>query len=72
MILVIKALKELLQKWYDIKDLKELQFFLGIRVVHDQVNQKIIIVQDAYIIKILKSFKLTKINPKATPIATGL
>ena len=37
-ILVIKTLKELLRKRYNIKDLGELRFFLGIRVVRDQVN----------------------------------
>ena len=72
MILVIKALKELLQKQYNIKDLKELRYFLGIHVVHNQVNQKIAIMQDAYMARILKSFKLTRINPKATLIATSL
>jgi hypothetical protein len=37
-ILVIKALKELLWKRYNIKDLGELRFFLRIRVVHNQIN----------------------------------
>jgi len=37
-ILVIKALKELLRKRYKIKDLKELQFFLGIYIVRNRVN----------------------------------
>jgi len=37
-ILVIKALKEFLRKQYKIKDLGELQFFLGICVVRDRVN----------------------------------
>ena len=70
--MVIEALKELLRKQYDIKDLGELRYFLGIRVVRDRVNRKIAIVQDAYTARILESFKLTKINPKATPMATGL
>ena len=38
MILVIEALKELLQKQYNIKDLGELRFFLRIYIVCDQVN----------------------------------
>ena len=70
--MVIKALKELLRKQYNIKDLGELRFFLGICVVRDRVNQKIAIVQDAYMTRILEAFKLTRINPKATPMATGL
>ena len=38
MILVIEAFKELLRKQYDIKDLRELRYFLGIHVVYNQVN----------------------------------
>ena len=34
-ILVIKTLKELLRKRYNIKDLGELRFFLGIYIVHN-------------------------------------
>ena len=70
--MVIKTLKELLRKRYNIKDLGELRFFLGIRIVRNRVNQKIAIMQDAYMARILESFKLTGINPKATPMATGL
>ena len=43
-ILVNKTLKELLWKRYNIKDLGELRFFLGIYIVRDQVNQKIAII----------------------------
>ena len=34
-ILIIKALKELLWKQYNIKNLKELCFFLGIYIIYD-------------------------------------
>ena len=34
-ILVIETLKELLRKRYNIKDLGELRFFLGIYIVHN-------------------------------------
>ena len=52
---------------YDFKDLKDLKWFLGIRVIRDRQNRKLWLCQDAYIERIASRFHL---NPgkSATPM----
>jgi hypothetical protein len=52
------------------RDLGELSWFLGIRVIRDRVQKKLWLCQDSYIRKIATTFHLTDRKPPATPLAT--
>ena len=65
------CVKEQLRKQFEIKDLGELEYFLGIRVIRDRVNRRIHINQSGYINSVLERFGMLDSNPVANPIATG-
>ena len=54
---------------YKFKDLGDLKWFLGVRVVRDRPNRKLWLCQDAYIDKIASKFKLTHGHNWPTPMA---
>ena len=54
---------------YNFKDLQDLKWFLGIRVIRDRQNRKLWLCQDAYIAKIASRFHLTP-GKWATPMTT--
>jgi hypothetical protein len=54
---------------YEMRDLGELSWFLGIRVIRDRVQRKLWLCQDSYIRKIATTFHLTDRKPPATPLA---
>jgi len=55
---------------YEMRDIGELKWFLGIRVIRDRVQRKIWLCQDSYIDKIAHSFNLTDGKAPPTPMAT--
>ena len=55
---------------YEMRDLGELSWFLGIRVIRDRVQRKLRLCQDSYIRKIAITFYLTDRKPPAIPLAT--
>jgi hypothetical protein len=65
--------KQALLKTYDFKDLGELKWFLGIRILRDRTpeNQCLWLCQDSYIEKIAKSFNLLDTTPEyKSPLTT--
>ena len=54
---------------YEMRDMGELKWFLGIRVVRDRSQRKLWLCQDSYIQKIIAKFGLEKSSAK-TPMAT--
>jgi len=48
---------------YEMRDLGELSWFLGIRVIRDRSQKKLWLCQDSYIKKIAATFHLT-VGPK--------
>jgi hypothetical protein len=50
------------------RDLGELSWFLGIRIIRDRPHRKLWLCQDAYIKKIANTFHLTDRKPPATPL----
>jgi hypothetical protein len=52
------------------RDLRELSWFLGIRVIRDRRQKKLWLCQDSYIRKIANTFHLIDRKPPATPLAT--
>src|SRR5438034_11070393 len=50
------------------RDLGQLTWFLGIRILRDRAKRKIWLCQDAYIEKLAKSFHLEYAQPAHTPL----
>src|SRR5260221_10834699 len=57
---------------YEMRDLGEAHWFLTMEITHDQVAQTISIDQCQYIGKILRHFRLDKVQPVSTPMAANL
>jgi len=53
---------------YKMRDIGELKWFLGVRVVRDRIRRRIWLCQDAYIAKIAAKFRLTNQSLIRTPI----
>src|SRR5579871_6333150 len=69
---IINDLKSKLNKAFEIKDLKDLTYFLGIQVRRNRQIRTIYLDQTQYILKILKRFKLQDSKPTRTPLETGI
>ena len=69
--LEFKVFKQALLRAYDFKDLGELKWFLGIRILRDRTpgQERLWLCQDSYIEKVAKSFKLTDSAQFKTPLA---
>ena len=70
----IKALentKQLLHDEFEMKDLGELKYFLGICVERNRMEQSIHINQQGYINQVLERFNMQDSKSVSTPIATG-
>jgi Reverse transcriptase (RNA-dependent DNA polymerase) len=68
----INEIKGLLSKEFEMKDMGELGYFLGIQVHYDQVAGTIHISQAAYIDKVIHEFEIKDSKPIMIPIATGI
>jgi hypothetical protein len=66
----LRQLRAALIQKYEMRDLGELSWFLGIRVIRDRPKRKLWLCQDSYIKKIIATFHLTNRKPPATPMAT--
>ena len=62
-------LKWSLQQRFEIRDLGDLQWFLGVQVLCDLDTRKLWLCQDSYIEKIAVSFNLQQRKPDATPMS---
>src|SRR5579871_2843375 len=69
---IINNLKSKLNKAFEIKDLKDLTYFLRIQVRRNRQIRTIHLDQTQYILKILKRFKLQDSKPTRTPLETGI
>jgi Reverse transcriptase (RNA-dependent DNA polymerase)/gag-polypeptide of LTR copia-type/Pol polyprotein, beta-barrel domain/GAG-pre-integrase domain/Integrase core domain len=67
----INRLKKDLGKEFNMKDLGELKYFLGIQVYRDRASQQIHINQSGYTAMLIKRFNMENSNPVSTPLATG-
>src|ERR1700761_2578757 len=67
----IKSIKESLSSCYGMLDLGEIQFYLGMQIVHDQQNKWIEIDQSGYITDIFKWFDMVDSKPHSTPLPSG-
>jgi hypothetical protein len=55
----LTKLKSALQNAFEIKDLGPCYYFIGVRIVRNRENRTISLVQDAYVNKVLKRFKIS-------------
>ena len=62
--------KEAFGRKYQMRDMGELKWFLGIRVERDQERRKLWLCQDSYIEKIAHRFHLEDRKPPNTPMST--
>src|SRR5579871_5000736 len=69
---IINDLKSRLNKAFEMKDLKDLTYFLGIQVRRNRQIRTIHLDQTQYILKILKRFKLQDSKPTGTPLETRI
>src|SRR4030095_2212749 len=67
----INKIKAQLKEELEMKDLGELEYFLGIQVHRDRKNRQLSISQTSYLNSILERFEMTNSKPVSTPIATG-
>ena len=68
----ITNLKFQLQSEFEMKDLGECNYFLGIQIVRDRKNRQIHLSQSAYIDKVLATFQMEKAISKSTPMELGI
>ena len=62
--------KKSLLESFDIEDLGELKWFIGVRVIRDRPQGKLWLCQDSYIEKITNRFNLQTLKPPRTPMVT--
>jgi hypothetical protein len=68
----MSAFKSDLSAIWEIKDLGEAKFCVGIALERDLINSYIYLSQTALINKILEQFNMTNCNPVSTPMEAGL
>ena len=64
------AFKQQLTERYEMRDLGDLSWFLGIRVLRDRPNRKLWLCQDSYFEKVATTYGLTDRPTVLTPLAT--
>ena len=64
----INTLKAALMSCYEMRDLGDLDWFLGIRVIWDRPARRLWLSQDAYIDKLITKFHLESHRPVFTPL----
>ena len=66
----INKVKSLLSSRFEVKDLHDLQYFLGIKVIQTPVG--ILISQRHYVLNLLYKFRMTECKPVSTPLDRNL
>ena len=61
-----------MQAQFEIKDIGDLKFCLGIRIEHDEETGNVTLSQPAYIEELLEKVNLTSVRTKPTPFPPGL
>lgn len=56
---------------FDVKDMGELHFFVGVKIIQDQEAESMWIGQPAYTENILQKFGMESAKPVGTPVDTG-
>ena len=64
--------KEDLAKQFQVKDMGELQYFLGVKIIQNQKSGEVWIGQPAYTRSILQRFGMEKAKTVSTPVDTSI
>ena len=67
----LKKLKQQLSEAFDIKDLGQCQYFLGVRFIQDRQRHQVTLCQDAYIHKTLDQFSILECRAVSIPHDLG-
>ena len=68
---MVKSVKNLLAKKFDMKDLRPANFILGMQITRDREKRKLWLGQEKYIKEILKKFNMMDCKPVGTPMSSG-
>jgi len=67
----VRQFKENFGKIFKIKDLGDVAYFLGVRILRDRPSRRITLMQDAFANRILEAKHLENVKPAKTPLAQG-
>jgi hypothetical protein len=67
----LKTLKQQLSEAFDMKDLGQYQYFLGVRIIWDRQNRQVTLCQDAYVRKTLDQFGILECRAVLMPLDPG-
>ena len=67
----LKKLKQQLSKAFDMKDLGQCQYFLGVRFIWDKQRHQVTLYQDVYVYKTLDQFGMLECRAVSTPLDPG-
>ena len=65
---VVESVSQALASQFEVKELGDVAFYLGCRIIRDWQNRTIYMVQDGYIKRLAERFKLEGSIPVATPL----
>jgi hypothetical protein len=68
----LTQIKDWLSSQFEMKDLGEAEFVLGVRIIRDRAKRQLALSQQSYIEKILKHFQMENCKPEVNPSAKGL
>nr|GEW28916.1 retrotransposon protein, putative, Ty1-copia subclass [Tanacetum cinerariifolium] len=69
---MLQEVKSWLSKCYYMKDLGEVAYILGIKIIHDRYKRLIALIRRAYLEKILKKFRIKNSKKGYTPMMENL
>ena len=69
---VLNELKLCLSSTFEMKDLSEVHWFLGLEIMCDHPHRTIMLSQERYTLDILGHFNMLDSHPISTPMATGI
>ena len=67
----IQLIKKQLANSFELTDLGEISYYLGLRITRDRTNRTISLDQEKYIQDILSRFQMSSCTPANTPFASG-
>ena len=70
-IVLLAETKQMLCNHFDMKDLGEASFVLGIKIVRDKTNHVLQLSQRAYIYRILKRIDMHNCSPGSVPVTNS-
>lgn len=68
----LAAIKAALSKRFEMKDMGEAHFILGVQITRDRANRRLCLSQAEYVRSVLERFNMQDCNSAATPMATGV